>query len=448
MLYSIPFLLTSMIFIFFGYLILTRVKNVKLNLILSLLVISTVIWQLSEFVLQFYRSNLILKFEYIGIFFIPVLLNHFLFLVLSEKREKQLKFIYVGYFISGVFLLIHLFSNKIIDGYYQYFWGYHPKAGLWHPIFVFYVMFFTGFFIFNLYKKYKEVKILEQKKQYKYFLLAVIFYSISAINFIPNYGFGLYPIGIFSLWLFIGFMFYAIARYDLIPSSRTVLNRSFTIGILSITSLLFWSGIFLLEWKFLDDDLSVITFFERVFIINLLIIPIFIYFFIEFYKKIDILANDIFGNFDVSEQVRDFIFVFSQKDKKDDAIKYVLEKIPLILKSDIALLIKENKNYKIFKSKNFIDKDGKYNYDICFYGEEKVTRLEKLNLRSILQNGRNDTLRKLMTENEVSIIVTTKVDNGTGVCLMLQHKNDGSSFYKEEVEFLKLIIDIIGANVI
>ena len=53
-----------------------------------------------------------------------------------------------------------------------------------------------------------------------------------------------------------------------------------------------------------------------------------------------------------------------------------------------------------------------------------------------------------MDKNDIDLVALSHDSNGKRICLMLQKKNDGSIFYKEEIRFLEAIVEVIGIKVI
>jgi signal transduction histidine kinase len=116
-----------------------------------------------------------------------------------------------------IFEVVLLTTNYFIDGFYKYFWGFYPKAGFLHPLYlllltvlvirIFYLLFS------NLGKK-KGVSSTEYL-QTKYILFAAIFYAIASSDFLVNYGVEFYPFGFLFILIFLGITAYAIVKHYL-----------------------------------------------------------------------------------------------------------------------------------------------------------------------------------------------------------------------------------------
>jgi signal transduction histidine kinase len=191
-------------------------KSVFLPFVLVCL--TTVWWQGAWAVLFNIRTEesayLWIKIGYSGIIFIPFCFYHFISSL--TKVEKGQKFIAFLYSIGTVFLILLWSSNYFIDGYYKYFWGYYPKAGILHPLYLIFLAIATlRIFVMLLQSLRTEEMSAVRRNQIKYVLALIGIYAIAAFDFAINYGIEIYPFGFIFVIASLVAATYAIARYRL-----------------------------------------------------------------------------------------------------------------------------------------------------------------------------------------------------------------------------------------
>jgi len=143
-LYSIPPLICGILTLCVGLFVFTKNTKSKVNITFFLFSLSAAIW------LLFYGINYALSFTsinpeiiywnyriaYCGVFFIFIFFIHCLAIFYKFKTFNKLIILnyIVGFLASGLLLS----TDYIIVGLHKYFWGYYPKAGLLHPLFLSY----------------------------------------------------------------------------------------------------------------------------------------------------------------------------------------------------------------------------------------------------------------------------------------------------------------------
>jgi hypothetical protein len=427
--YSIPFLVSAAIFLVFVYFAFQKAKNIKLNIIFILLSMSVFFWQSSWFFLQIFNNQdiFIIKFGHFFILLLPVLLYHMGSLILNNVNKILLIIFYLWTFILEVILL---FSNKIVDGTHQKFWGIYPKAGDLHFVFIATVVIIISSISYKLFTSFLRNKIKEQKKQYLYTLVGILLFSVSAIDFFANYNFDVYPMGFVFLLFFISFIFYAISKYNLI-SIRNFSDKFFVSVILSIWFLFFWIIVLWFENRYFVSIFSPTSI-----IINIFIIPFFIFFFIELYKKTSVFSQIFFKTFNRKEKI---ITVFSEiPNTKKEISKYLSKKFSIIFNTE-AFVIYRNDSGEIDMSgstedfeDNFLgNKKDLWNY---FVHRNKFTILKEQKLKSVMPNSHRDEFIEILNENKIDIFVP--IENQE-IFLLLGEKINGERYYSEEIKFLK-----------
>jgi serine phosphatase RsbU (regulator of sigma subunit) len=229
--YSIPPLISSLIFISLGIFVFLKNKKATLNRLFVLSCIPTFWWQFSWFILFNVHNNdhlasILVKVGYTGITFITMTFFHF-FVVLLDLKKQQLKFVYLGYAIAFILLFFLWTTNLYINGFYRYFFGYYPKANFLHIAHLIHQLIFGGIYVYILMilalRRYKNNPL--KYAQTKYMFLAYLIYYPAASDYLANYGVEFYPIGFIFILLTASIFVYNIVRYRLMEID-TVIHRT------------------------------------------------------------------------------------------------------------------------------------------------------------------------------------------------------------------------------
>jgi len=245
-LYTIPPFLSSVLFLTLGIFIYLNNRKSNVNITFALICFVTFWWQFSWFILFNIQSevlaNYLVKIGYVGIIFIPIFCFHFILSFLRKFSKFDRYLLYFSYLMGLIFEVTLLTTNYFIDGFYKYFWGFYPRADIFHLLYlllltilvirIFYLLFS------NLTKK-KEVSSTEYL-QTRYMLFASIFYAIASSDFIVNYGVEFYPFGFLFISFFLGITAFAIVKHYLF-GIRVILTE-LLVGITGVT-LLIWAMI-------------------------------------------------------------------------------------------------------------------------------------------------------------------------------------------------------------
>ena len=220
-LYTIPPLLSSILFLFLGVVVYWNNRKSIANITFLLVCFATSWWQFSWFILfnaqNEILANYLVKIGHIGIIFIPIFFFHFLLSFLGEISKFDKHLLYFSYSMGLIFEAVLLTTNYFINGFYEYFWGFYPKAGFLHPFYLLLLSVLTVralYLLFSFLKKKKRTHPIKYH-QVKYILLALIFYIFASSDFLVNYGVEFYPFGFLFILLFLGITAYAIVKHYL-----------------------------------------------------------------------------------------------------------------------------------------------------------------------------------------------------------------------------------------
>jgi signal transduction histidine kinase len=227
--YSIPPFLSAVLFLVFGVYVLIQNPKGKVNRPFFLWCVLTAIWQGSWARLFNVQSpqvaDVIIKAGYSAILFLHPASYQFVMRLLNveEKEAWLIRFFYAS---SAVFLILNWTTSNFISGHYQYAWGYYPKAGMpFHPLYLAVVFICAVKGPMEIHRKLKSATLDDvSRNQLKYVCIAVYVYYAAAIDFLTNYGFNIYPIGVFFIVISTMVFTLAIVRYHLLSVS-TLLRR-------------------------------------------------------------------------------------------------------------------------------------------------------------------------------------------------------------------------------
>lgn len=254
-LYILPPLISSALFIFFGWLVYKKNKDSEMNQNFFLICVATFWWQFSWFVLfsinSTYSADILVRVGYIGITFIPFTFYRFSISFFNKVGTFD-KILSEIFFVPPLLLAASLFlSNDFVSGYYNYPWGFYPKAGFLH---IFYLAILSALALRIIYLAFKNIKLFKDNiyvvKQLKLFLIAMVFYILSAIDFVTNYGINIYPFGFIFIIIFLVIIAYAIVTQQMM-NLRFTLRKSmvYFLALVSVfIPVLIWDKFFSIVW--------------------------------------------------------------------------------------------------------------------------------------------------------------------------------------------------------
>ncbi len=229
--YSLLPALVSGLFFSYGVYVLIAKGFHRISIIFFLHCITTFFWQGTWAVLFQVRDPelaiFLIKFGYLFILFLPVTLYHF-FATLSGRQKEQI-WIRLSYGFAAILSCLTLASDLFVDGYYDYFWGYYPKAGVFHPLHLLQtaVVVSRGLYIVL---QQEKVAPADQRMRLRICLASMLVYSFAAIDYFCNYGIAIYPLGAIFTAISLGLLFVAVTRYGLMDNLTVATTIAATIA--------------------------------------------------------------------------------------------------------------------------------------------------------------------------------------------------------------------------
>ncbi|HEY8027486.1 MAG TPA: ATP-binding protein [Burkholderiaceae bacterium] len=214
--YSLLPAIVASIFLGYGIIVACTQGMTRVGASFFLLCMVSALWQ-GTWAVLFQVSDpqtimFLTRFGYLAILFLPTSLYHFLTEISLAEKERPL--VYLSYGIAGMLAMTLLCSDLFVSGYYRFFFGPYPKAGLLHPLHVLQTVAVVGR---GLYVTYRQQKHSNASRQIKLRLCigAVLIYFFAAVDYLCNYGVEFYPPGVVFIAISLGIFTVAIVRFNL-----------------------------------------------------------------------------------------------------------------------------------------------------------------------------------------------------------------------------------------
>ncbi len=394
--YAVPPLSASILLFSLGtFVLLNNIKS-KTNITFAILNYCTVIWLLGYFVMySITDKNIALccaKILYIGVIFIPFVFYHFIIHFLKIKNNGFI--IRLNYLLGIIFSLLVLKTNLIVEGLYSYFWGYQTKIGSLHSLFlaIFLFLFIRCFYFLR--KKRREVMAISytEANRINYVFWAFIIAILSSADYLPNYGIKFYPLGFFTMSIFVVVTSYAIVRHRLMEI-EVIIKKTLVYSILiSLITIIYFMAVYVLERLF-----SVVIGYQSI-PLAIAIIAIFSMIFIPLRNKIQHIIDKRFfkGTIDQIEHEKELLKTELQRSERLKSISTLAAgmaheiKNPLTSIKTFAEYLEKKYNDPAFRTKfknivpREIDKISNIINQLLDYSKVDKVSLKANNVHSIL----------------------------------------------------------------
>jgi len=171
-----------------------------------------------------------------GVIFIVVTAYHFNISFIKKERSQS-RFI-TGAYCIGLFFVCLLWGTRLFyDGLLSYPWGYYPKAGLLHPLYMVFLFSLVSWYLPQVllyYLRLKKQHLMLEAQRTKYMLLASFIFTFAASDFIQNYGVAIFPVGTIFVTLYLIVVAYAIVRYRLMDISLAITRSGIFVAVYSL----------------------------------------------------------------------------------------------------------------------------------------------------------------------------------------------------------------------
>ncbi|MBA7468538.1 Adaptive-response sensory-kinase SasA [subsurface metagenome] len=230
--HAIPNLISAIFSIGIGIFVFTKNKRSKVYTSFLLLTITVFIWQLGTFLLLLVtepkQALFWCRLVYIGAIFIPVTTFHFVTTFLGLKKQE--KYVFLSYLLGALIFLPLSRTKYFLPSVYRYFWGYWFKAGFLHPLFLLFFAVLMLISFHNLFLGFKRAKLPSERVRRKYLFIALLIGYVGAVDYLPNYGIGVYPFGHLAVIICVLTIAYAIVTYRLMDIKMVMTRGGVLVG--------------------------------------------------------------------------------------------------------------------------------------------------------------------------------------------------------------------------
>jgi signal transduction histidine kinase len=239
--YSVLPALVAFLFLGYGLYVVARKGFDSVSISFLVLCVATFAWQGTWAALFQARDPetilFLVKAGYLLIIFLPTAMYHFLVEVTGRTYER--KVVCASYALASVFAVMLVTTDLVIAGYYEYFWGAYPKAGVLHPLYLVYTIAAINR---GLYITYMEQKTAPpaQRTKLRYCVTALLIYFFAAVDFLCNYGVEFYPPGVLFTLVALGIIAVAMVKHRLMDVSVAIsrgIAKLLVIGVLGLAYL-------------------------------------------------------------------------------------------------------------------------------------------------------------------------------------------------------------------
>lgn len=164
-------------------------------------------------------ANQLIKMSWFMILILPTSLYHFICEITGVRSD--FKFVFLSYLLSLVLAAVMIATDHIVNGYYQYFWGYYPRAGDLHFVHIIQTAIIFSRAIYITYKRMLATQG-DERTRINYCFVGLICYCLMSIDYLCNYGFEFYPPGALFITLSLAIISIVLTRYQMMDSARAI----------------------------------------------------------------------------------------------------------------------------------------------------------------------------------------------------------------------------------
>ncbi len=214
--YAILPLTVSLLAVFLGGVVLWENRKSKVNRLFFFEATFIALWLFSYFMMystsSIEKADLWARICYLAVSFLVPFFFQFSNVFIGNKEYKNTA---VYLYASAVILAVLVFTTDLlISGAALRFWGFYPKLGPFHFVFIFYLIILFGMPLLPLYKHYKYPNIsIQEKNRRKFVAVAFIIVYLAVIDFLPKYGVEMYPFGSVFAGIWLVLIAYAVIKY-------------------------------------------------------------------------------------------------------------------------------------------------------------------------------------------------------------------------------------------
>jgi signal transduction histidine kinase len=179
------------------------------------------------------------KLDNVGVMYISVAFYGFSAEFLELQRRRSIR---IGYGLATLMAGAVLFRQDFVQGVNRFWWGYFPQ---WGPASApFFIIFFSYMAVAftDYFKTYRAVTTPIKRQQIKFVLTAFVIAYLGSVDFLPAFGYELYPFGYIPIFLLTAVITVAILRYRLLDAALVVSRSAMYLPLIPFTLLVIFLG--------------------------------------------------------------------------------------------------------------------------------------------------------------------------------------------------------------
>ena len=230
--YTAFLFLTGVLMLLEGIFVLYQNLRSETHLAFFIVTLSCFVWLTGTALEVSHRSieisNLWMRFyTNYGVFLIAP--SVYFFSVAFSRIQSRVRYgpVWLGYVWALLFSILLSTTDLIFSGMQRFYWGFWPKPG---PLRSLYHIYFTSYYaasMWNFFQAYRTETNPKRKKQFGMLILAFSIALLGSIDYLPEFGLEILPVGFVFLISFVFVMFYSMIQYHLLDI-ETVIHK--TIG--------------------------------------------------------------------------------------------------------------------------------------------------------------------------------------------------------------------------
>lgn len=210
---------TAFVFLALGLFVIKRKGWTRVSASFLFLCVTTFFWQSTWAVLFQVKdpaaASLLVTLGYLFILFLPTSIYQFLSEISGARAERR--YVYGSYGFAGLLAIVLLTTNDFVSGYYEYFWGYYPKAGALHFLHVIQTSVVVGRGLYITWLAARQAHHF-QRTRLNACVVAMLIYFFAALDYLCNYGVEFYPPGVIFILISFSIITVAIVKYGLMDN--------------------------------------------------------------------------------------------------------------------------------------------------------------------------------------------------------------------------------------
>ncbi len=213
--------IVSILFLSYGLYVTYAVGINRITVAFLILCITTFVWQATWAILfqveTVSAADTLIKIGWLLILFLPTSLYHFLAEI--SRKTQELHLVYFSYGFSAFLAILLVSTDLVVDGHYDYFFGYYPCAGILLPLHVLQTSIVVTRGLWITYQKQRVVQG-EMRLKLRYCVLSVFIYFFAAVDYLCNFGIEFYPPGVIFILVSLGIIALATIKFHIMDDMR------------------------------------------------------------------------------------------------------------------------------------------------------------------------------------------------------------------------------------